>query len=353
MLSPAEFREIVSGRRPGVAATLWRGMFSVVEPFYTFAVRYRNSRFDSDRLKITRVAVPVVSVGNLTLGGTGKTPMVEWLARWFLDRGVRVALVSRGYGATDGAANDEAKELHDKLPTVPHLLNPKRVIAAQEAIEKHAAQLIILDDGFQHRRLARDLDILLVDATEPFGHEHVFPRGALREPLDGFARADVIALSRADCVDDSTRQAIRQRISDFNPNALWIELKHAPRALRNTNAQSAPLSELTGKRVLAFCGIGNPSSFHHVLTGTGCQIAAFQEYPDHHAYSPEDLAAINRTAESAQVDAIVCTHKDLVKVGVQALTSRPIWALEIGMQITEGQAEFERRLNVLARRAGC
>jgi tetraacyldisaccharide 4'-kinase len=352
VLSPAEFREIVGGRRRGVVAALWRGMFSVVEPFYVFAVMYRNSRFDSERLKITRVDVPVISVGNLTLGGTGKTPMVEWLARWFKAQGIRVSLVSRGYGAKDGAANDEAKELHDKLPDVPHLLNPKRVIAAQEAIKKHAAELIILDDGFQHRRLARDLDIVLVDATEPFGYERVFPRGTLREPLDGFGRADVIALSRADCVDESTRRAIRERIADFNPKAVWIELAHSPRGFRNANAESALLSELAGKRVLAFCGIGNPSGFRHALSGIGCEIVDLQEFPDHHPYSANDLSALGSKAESERVDALVCTHKDLVKIGASALGSRPLWALEIGMQMMAGQVEFEHRLKMLARRAG-
>jgi tetraacyldisaccharide 4'-kinase len=352
VLSPAEFREIVGGRRRGVVAALWRGMFSVVEPFYVFAVMYRNSRFDSERLKITRVDVPVVSVGNLTLGGTGKTPMVEWLARWFKDQGIRVALVSRGYGAKDGAANDEARELHDKLPDVPHLLNPKRVIAAQEAIEKHAAELIILDDGFQHRRLARDLDIVLVDATEPFGYEHVFPRGTLREPLDGFGRADVIALSRADCVDEPTRRAIRERIQDYNTKAIWLELTHAPRALRNAAGEGHPVVHLSGKKVLAFCGIGNPTGFRHVLTNLGYEISAFQEFPDHHGFSADDVAELGKLAEELNVDAVVCTHKDLVKLNTNRLGGAPLWAVEIGLHFSKGQHEFERRLKLLAKNAG-
>ncbi len=165
-----------------------RGALALAEIPYAAAVDWRNRRYDCGAT-VQRVGVPVVSVGNLTLGGTGKTPLVEWLARWFADRGVRVVLVSRGYGALPGQPNDEALELAQSLPQVPHLQNRDRVQAALEAIGELGAQLILLDDGFQHRRLARDLDLVLVDALEPFGFGHVFPRGTLREPLAGWRRA--------------------------------------------------------------------------------------------------------------------------------------------------------------------
>lgn len=351
MLSPFEFREIISGRRRGLGAMLWRSAFSIVEPFYSTAVRYRNWRYDTGRSSVTRVEVPVISVGNLTLGGTGKTPMVEWLARWFLERGVRVALVSRGYGGNNSGTNDEALELHQKLPDIPHVLNPRRAIGAREAIDKHAAQLLILDDGFQHRRLARDLDIVLIDALEPFGFEHVFPRGTLREPLAGFARAQVIALSRADAVDEAARRALRERVRAYNPDAVWLELSHAPRRLQNADGDSKPLELLRGKRLLAFCGIGNPAGFRHALASCGYEVVDFREFPDHHAYVPADIAQIDRWAEQALADAVICTHKDLVKVQQASLASRPLWALAIGLEILSGRDEFERRLDVLATRA--
>ena len=351
MLSPSEFREIISGRRRGIGASLWRGLFSAIEPVYSAAVRYRNWRFNTGRTPITRVEVPVVSVGNLTLGGTGKTPMVEWLARWFLDRGVRVAIVSRGYGAGQGQENDEAKELHQKLPAVPHLLSPERAVGAREAIDRHGAQLIILDDGFQHRRLARNLDIVLVDAMEPFGFERVFPRGTLREPLAGFARAQVIALSRSDAVDEESRQALHDRVREHNPGAAWLELSHQPRGLRTGDGARMPLDHLLGKRLLAFCGIGNPAGFRHALLSCGYEVVDFREFPDHHAYRPADLTNLANWAEQAKADALICTHKDLVKLGQPSGGSRPTWALEIGLAISNGQADFETQLSVLASRA--
>ena len=166
----------------------------------------------------------VISVGNLTLGGTGKTPMVEWLARWFRSHDVRVAIVSRGYGAVDGGQNDEARELEEKLPDVPHLQDPNRAAAARVAIDELATQLIVLDDGFQHRRLGRDLDIILIDAVEPFGYDRVFPRGMLREPLSGLRRADVIGLTRADVVNETRRREIARgsrRYSRRRPGWNW------------------------------------------------------------------------------------------------------------------------------------
>jgi tetraacyldisaccharide 4'-kinase len=350
LLNPADFREIVSGRQLGWKAACWRGVFSAVEPFYAAAVRYRNARYDRGRAAITRVNVPVISVGNLTLGGTGKTPMVEWLARWFISRNVRVALVSRGYGAKAGAANDEAKELHEKLPEVPHVLNPRRALGAREAIERYQAELIILDDGFQHRRLARDLDIVLMDATEPFGYEHIFPRGTLREPIEGLQRADVIALSRADAVDQAVRDSLRSRIQAVNPAALWLELSHVPVGLRNAMGLQRPLEGLLDKRLLAFCGIGNPLGFQHALKQCGFDVVEFREFPDHHAFSAADLNALAQLSANAKVDAAICTHKDLVKVSKESLGNAPLSALQIGLSVLVGHDALEARLAVLADR---
>ena len=187
MLRASTFRELVSGRKSGPVAKLLRGVLRLVEFPYTWAVNSRNRRFDDGRLPVEKVGVPVVSVGNLTLGGTGKTPMVQWLARWFQNHGLKVSLISRGYKSAGGAKNDEARELEQQLPGVAHWQNPDRVSAARVAISEFGTEVILLDDAFQHRRIARDLDLVLIDALEPFGFGHIFPRGTLREPLAGFS----------------------------------------------------------------------------------------------------------------------------------------------------------------------
>jgi tetraacyldisaccharide 4'-kinase len=349
-MQPTEFRDLVSGRRRGPRAALLRAALRLVEWPYTWAVCWRNRRYDRGAIPAARIEVPAVSVGNLTLGGTGKTPMVEWIARWLLDRGVPPAIVSRGYRAAAGGANDEAMELALKLPGVPHVQNPDRVAAARQAIAQTHCRAIVLDDAFQHRRIARDLDIVLLDALEPLGFDHVFPRGTLREPASGLRRAHVVALSPAGMLPPDARGAIRRRAAELAPDALWMEVRHAPRALVSATAGECPLDWLRNKSVAAFCGLGNPAGFRHTLAGCGCRLAGFREFPDHHAYPQEDVRSLAAWADELAVDAVLCTQKDLVKLGTERLGSRPLWAVSIGMEILRGQEEFESRLRGLVGR---
>jgi tetraacyldisaccharide 4'-kinase len=349
MLNPAQFHEIISGRRRGPIAALARGLLRLAESPYSLAVCWRNRRYDRGSALIEHAAVPVVCVGNLSLGGTGKTPMVKWIARWFVERGIRVAIVSRGYGAQAGKQNDEALELAQSLPGVPQVQNPDRVAGARRAVDEYGAQLILLDDGFQHRRLARDLDIVLLDATEPFGFDHVFPRGTLREPVTGLQRAGVVCLTRADRVDGSARIAIRKRVANLAPHAAWCEAAHAPHGLLNASGRTELLSMLAGRRIAAFCGIGNPAGFRHALESAGCDIVWWREFADHHAYSDTDLAEFGGSVSASNAELVVCTHKDLVKLSSNDLGGRPLWALTIEMQILAGQEALVTALDGIAK----
>jgi tetraacyldisaccharide 4'-kinase len=311
-------------------------------------MRWRNHRFDAHPGAVTHVGSPVVSVGNLTLGGTGKTPIVKWLARRLSDSEVRVAIVSRGYGAEAGAKNDEAMELEQSLPDVPHVQNRDRVAAAQVAINELGAQLVLMDDGFQHRRLARDLDMVLLDATEPFGFGRVFPRGALREPVTSLRRADVVCLTRSDMVDSEVRSAIQQRVAAVAPAAAWCESIARPGRLIGVSIEpyaaprEASIDTLRGLRVAAFCGIGNPAAFRTMLESLGAEIHLFREFPDHYAYAQNDIELL--AADAEPLDAIICTHKDLVKISLSQLGDKPLWAVEIEAQITVGEDRLEERL---------
>lgn len=336
-------------------------------------VSRRNRRFDRGASPIHRVSVPVVSVGNMTLGGTGKTPLVEWIARWFRKRGVRVSIVSRGYGAEEGSRNDEARELEQKLPDVPHVQNVDRVAAANIAIEELETQLILLDDGFQHRRLGRDLDIVLLDALEPFGFEHVFPRGTLREPLQGLRRANAVILSRADMLEPSEREKIRRRVEQYAPQAVWAEICHAPMELLSSTGQTKSIDELKNQKFAAFCGVGNPAGFHHTLesscgagvspagvAGTAApqkhavnagQVLGFREFPDHHRYTREDIESLSDWVRTLGAEATVCTHKDLVKIGLETLGGHPLYALRVGIEFLAGSNAIEKILQVLVEKA--
>jgi tetraacyldisaccharide 4'-kinase len=344
LFRPSDFREIVSGRRRGIAAAVLRAGLRIAESPYSVVVQWRNSRYDSGRAAIYQMPVLVVSVGNLSLGGTGKTPMVEWLADWFGRRQVRVTLISRGYGAKQGQENDEAVELRQKLPEVPHLQNPDRVAAARQAVEQTGCQVILLDDAFQHRRLARNLDIVLLDALEPFGFGHVFPRGTLREPLSGLRRAHVVVLSRADIIPTEERKAIWARVREHAPQAIQAEAIHAPQALRAADGRQQPLAALQGQPVAAFCGVGNPAGFRHTLEICGYRVAGFREFADHHRYTPADAESLAQWAAQLGATAMVCTHKDLVKFRTANLTPIPLWAVTIGLRFLSGQEELEDRL---------
>lgn len=207
-------------------------------------------------------------------------------------------------------------------------------------------QVILLDDGFQHRRLARDLDIVLLDATEPFGFEHVFPRGTLREPLVGLARADIVILSRADMLAADARQQIHDRVAHYSPQVAWCEVEHRVAGLINSSSQHVAADVLAGKRVAAFCGIGNPAGFHHTLGTLGCEIVTWREFPDHHNYTREDVAALSQWGQHA--DVLVCTRKDLVKLRVPTLGGTALWAVNIEIGFLVGETVLGERLAKIA-----
>ena len=353
----SSFYDLVSGHQRGVGPMLARAALATLEWPYRLGVGWRNRRYDTRPELTHRVDAPVISIGNLTLGGTGKTPMVKWVARQLREEGVRVTIVSRGYGASpEKGINDEALELEQSLPDVPHLQNPDRVAAARTAIEELAAQALVLDDGFQHRRLGRDLDIVLLDATAPFGFGRVFPRGSLREPIGSLERADIVCLTRAELANDSEREAIRQKVLQFAPEALWCESITQPVGLLGVDEQGEslpmePLELLDNARVGVFSGIGNPAAFHTLVESLGAEVVFSQEFPDHHAYTRSDIEAIAQEAAATGAEAILCTHKDLVKVLVTELGDSPLWAIAIEAQPTVGASAFESQLSELARLA--
>jgi tetraacyldisaccharide 4'-kinase len=343
---PDAFLRLIRGRTGGPAASLARLGLGLGSGVYGAAVRARNLAFDRGWKQVHRAGVPVISVGNLTLGGTGKTPMVEWLARWYRRRGVRVALISRGYGHA-GGINDEGLVLEENLPDVPHLQDPDRVRLAAIAVEELESQLILLDDGFQHRRLARDLDLVMIDALEPFGLGRLFPRGLLREPLGSLRRATAVVLSRADLIGEGNRAQIRSALRAAGCSAPLIESRHAPLDLVDGEGAAGSLEGLRDQAVAAFCGIGNPEGFRRTLDPLCSRIAAFRVFPDHHGYTAQDVAALSSWASASRGDLALTTQKDLVKLRTSALGALPLRALRIGLEITDGLAALEELLRRL------
>jgi tetraacyldisaccharide 4'-kinase len=341
--------DILSGNSNTLRSILIRaGLWCLSQP-YAAAVWGRNKAYDRGWKKVSKASIPVISVGNLTAGGTGKSPTVAMLARWFRQNDIRVAILSRGYRAGADGRNDEAKELEVLLPDVPHLQNPDRVASAIIATEELEMQVLLLDDGFQHRKIHRDLEILLLDAREPFGFGHLLPRGLLREPLRSLRRADIVMATRSDQVDAKKLAEIRTRVQRYNPKAAWIESEHHPVRLRSSLQELRPIEWLQGKNVLAVSGLGNPSGFHETLRTCGAQMVESISFPDHHAYSAADVQEIQRIANQTHpsCDAIVCTGKDMAKLDTPRVGLHELWSLDVELRVRNGSdvlQEFLERI---------
>ncbi|MFL5331131.1 MAG: tetraacyldisaccharide 4'-kinase [Gemmataceae bacterium] len=332
------YLDLVSGKRRGVRATVMRAALGLGELPYAAAMAIRNAMYDRGWFHTSRAAVPVVSVGNLTTGGTGKTPCVEYLARFYRERGLQVAILSRGYGRDQGP-NDEALVLEENLPDVPHLQGPDRVALAATAVEELESELLILDDGFQHRRLARDLDVVLIDATNPWGHGHLLPRGLMREPKSSLKRAGAVLVSRCDQVLGDRLANLRRDISRYvKTDTPIVETEHQPNAWMREGDGQIALDDLRGRPALAFCGLGHPEAFRSTLAGLGIVPSDFRTFADHHNYTRTDIDGLRNWADSLPADGVVLTtQKDAVKIRLGDLAGRPLYALRIGLAPRPGQ----------------
>lgn len=341
---------LVSGKKQGILPTVGRIFLRLLSYPYSLVMRLRNLGYDLGWLHSEAVSIPVIVVGNLTVGGTGKTPAVEYIARFIRERDQRVTILSRGYGTGQGR-NDEAMVLEDNLDDVPHLQGTDRVELANNAIEELESEVLLLDDGFQHRRLKRDCDIVLIDATNPWGYGYTLPGGLLREPISGLKRAHLVIVTRSNFVSIDTLQAIKQRIERITPTCPIALSQHQPKLLKNTSSEQ-PIESLHGRKVAAFCGIGNPSGFWKTLTDLGCKLIDSRQYADHHQYQRSDVDDLMKWASHLPADTwIITTQKDWVKLRIDSLADKPLYALTIALVITEGEELLQRTIEPVLHQA--
>jgi tetraacyldisaccharide 4'-kinase len=350
----------MSGEARGIGAGLLRAGLAVGEVPYALVTRIRNKLFDARLRKSVRLPRPVVSIGNITAGGTGKTPAVRWLAERLRDGGKKVAILSRGYKSKGGELGDEPSMLQALLngdgnaSPVFVRANAKRARAGQELLHEvggSGVDVFILDDGFQHRQLARDFDLVLIDATAPFGYGHVFPRGMLREPVSGLVRATAFMLTRVDEVESGAIDRAREVLRRYNPSAPLYETVHAPTHLRHAgSAKPIPLDAMRGRPWFAFCGIATPTSFLRQLETLGGTPAGSRAFADHHTYGEKDVAAIVAAASKAGANVLVTTEKDWVKLERLPAVKRlelPLWRLDVKLQFlrVDDEAKLLRAIN--------
>ena len=335
----------------GLFPHLIMGILYIFSLIYGLLVNIKLAGYKYGIFQKQKLDCFVISLGNVTVGGTGKTPTAQRLARDIRDMGYRVVILNRGYRAkwhgevgivSDGKrlhmdaaeAGDEAYMLAKHLPEVPVLIGAERAKTGRYAMEHFGAEVAILDDGYQHWQLERDLDILLVDAVNVFGNGYILPRGTLREPISHISRADICLMTKVDQAAAGSCDYIRETVHRYNPEARIVESIHQPRCFIpltewyvNIASQGIDIAQMRGKRIMAVSAIGNPASFEQTLSDLGAVIIESLRYPDHHDYAMSEMTDIFQQAENAGAEAIVITEKDAVKI--PADVAREKWSIPI------------------------
>lgn len=365
--------DVILGRRYGHRADVLRWFLLLLSQVYLGLVRGRLALHENRFFRPRTLGCLVISVGNLTVGGTGKTPVVEMLARALTEGGRKVAILSRGYKSvprpfflrlwdkifkktavfvprvvSDGqsllldsrTAGDEPFMLANNLRGVVVLVDRDRVKCGQYAIEHFGADTLLLDDGFQYIRMKRGIEVALIDRQAPFGNEYLLPRGTLREPPGNLRRATHIFITKCTGADNAELIA---RIRKYNRTADIVECSHRPRHLRNfVTGETKPLEFLRDLKIGSICGIAMPESFESALTGLGAKIEVAKIYTDHHRYTAREIENFIRRCERKGVGAIITTEKDAVRIPRLLEPEVPIYYLRVEIEILAGQESWQR-----------
>jgi tetraacyldisaccharide 4'-kinase len=315
---------------------------------YGVAAHLRARAYRTGLLRRRRLDGVVISVGNLTTGGTGKTPMVLWIAQRLLAEGKSPAILTRGYrGETDaaGATSDEVRLLKARLGNRVQFGVGSARFAHGHQLEKRGVDWFVLDDGFQHLQLARDVDILLIDATNPFGGGHLLPAGRLREPRSALARADIVVITRSDHAP-----AIESMIRHESDAPIFYAAPHLESVRRFRGEYPGDEStECHSRKLFAFSGIGNPAVFPIDLREWGLDPLGYKVFPDHHRYTPQDMKTIATEARAAGADALICTEKDIFNISGVRLDEVDLYYCRIFFHIAR-ETEFWREIGAIVRR---
>ena len=306
--------ETIMSGRSGAGASLARAGLGVLEIGYRLAIWSRNGLYDAGVLRSHTLGRATISIGNLTTGGTGKTPLVAMLAVELSHRGHHPAVLMRGYHKTRGGQSDEAMLLESAGILVETSPN-RRASAARVLARDPLVDVFLLDDGLQHRRVRRDMEVVVIDATEPFGFGHLLPRGMLREPPAALSRAHAIVLTRTGRISGDARNQLINRVKAHSPHSPVYCCDHVIERI-TASGVSRPASDLSHKPYVVACGIGNPAGFVAAMqTAAAGAPAAMRFFPDHHDYTDADVTALTELAASCKAAAIVVTAKDWVKLG--------------------------------------
>ena len=324
-----------SGADIAVKGVLW-----FLSRIYAAAIAAVDWAYRSGLRRQRKMPVPVVSVGNITLGGTGKTPLTIFLADHFTAAGKKAAVLTRGYG------KDECRMLRDELPDAGVFTGQDRIKSARRAVSG-GADILILDDGFQHRRIGRDLNILMLDTLSPFGNGYLFPRGILREPVPSLKRADIFVLTKTDMAPEGRVEDLTRRLEEIAPDKQVVLTRHKPVFMSDVTGGAYSTDDLSGKKVCLLSGIVDPGYFAHLVEELGGVIVVRRDHGDHHRYTQADIRDIFIKCEKQKAEAIIVTRKDYVKIRELDISSieEKLFVLNIVIDIVKGKENFVAGLN--------
>lgn len=358
---------VIHGERKGLLPTILLLFLRLFSSVYALGVNVKLSMYRFGILEQHKLPCHVISLGNITVGGTGKTPTAQRLATLIRDMGYRVVILNRGYRAawqedvglvsdgqkiymTAAEAGDEAYLLAKSLPGVPVVIGKERAVSGEYAVKQLNAQVIILDDAYQHWQLARDLDIVLIDSLNRFGNNFLLPRGTLREPLTNLNRAHAFLLTKVDQTTDNALDSIRDTLVQYNDKALIVESIHRPRWFieieswyKGVRECGIALETVQGQSVVAISAIGNPSSFEQTIADIEVNVIDSLRFPDHHHYTMSEMQWAMERAVKKGAAALVTTEKDAVKIPAEFIHSHrplPVYVLGIEVRFLDGYEEF-------------
>jgi len=297
-----------------------------------------------------RAPKPVISIGNITVGGSGKTPLVIWIARHLQDKGFKSVILTRGYMPQESNGSDEVDMLNEQIPYMPVLVGGNRVSNIKKSMRILPVDVYIADDAFQHWPLHRDLNIVAIDSGNPFGNGFLLPAGVLREPLSALKRADIFVLTKTNRANGL--QGLSSKLKKINPQALMVESCHKAQGVIDVfGTEALPADFLRNLPVIGFCAIGDPLSFESELRNSGALIAKVFTYSDHHIYQQKDIQRMVEFCRSQAVPLLVTTHKDAVKLNIfrDSFKGLRLVYLPIQLEITKGSDEFIQKIISICR----
>jgi len=347
---------IATDNKKGLLAAFLKAILFCLSILYGLLVRITHFLYKTSLLK-KKLPKPVISIGNITLGGSGKTPLVALIVEHVKGLGLKPAILTRGYMADKSSsegASDEVALLSESIPDVPIVVGKNRYKSGKQALAKGNIDVFILDDGFQHWGLKRDIDIVLVDSTQPFGNGKIIPRGILREPLSSLSRADMFVITRADLGKDNVAK-IHAKLSELKYGIPVVEAIHRPVMMHNIvkTGESASVVILREKNVCSFCSIGNPDAFKQTLVRLGANVIENFDFLDHYCYTEKDILKVIDYCKLRNIDTIVTTQKDAVKIQrlIDSLSCAiDIYSLEVTMELLSGKEKFLDRVSSLLNR---